>query len=106
MQRPKLTRAERAHLRDEYLRCRVIGHQWDEFDPVGMRKPHFGWRLSVRCERCSTERHDLINARGEVGSRSYVYPEDYDIPGRAVRTELRTEIHRRRRTEPLRAVGR
>lgn len=104
--RPKLSRDDRRRLREEYLLCRVIGHQWEEFTPIGMRRPHFGYRLSLRCSRCTTERHELINSRGEVGSRSYVYPDDYDIPGRAVRTDLRVEVVRRRRSEPLRAAGR
>jgi hypothetical protein len=59
------------------LRCRTYGHAWDEFYPDNLGIPMYGWRLSLRCTRCSTERHDVINVRGEVGQRRYLYPDGY-----------------------------
>jgi hypothetical protein len=53
--------------------------------------PIFGWRLSLRCVRCSTERHDIIDHTGAVGQRRYIYVEGYQL-GRdelPTRSELR-----------------
>jgi hypothetical protein len=39
-----------------------------------------GTPFTVRCERCGTERRDLLGTNtGEVVSRSYVYPKGYHI---------------------------
>lgn len=51
--------------------CRVLGHAWDSFDPVGMERPPWGWRLSVRCTRCGRVRHDVIDRFGELSYRTY-----------------------------------
>lgn len=59
------------------VRCRTYGHAWDEFYPDDLGPPMFGWRLSLRCVRCATERHDTIDHIGQVGSRRYIYPDGY-----------------------------
>ena len=61
----------------DFIRCRVFGHSWDDFSPVGMRNPSWGTRVSIRCLRCTTERHDIYNSLGEVGYRRYIYPGGY-----------------------------
>ena len=61
------------------LRCRTFGHAWDEFYPDNMGTPMFGWRLSLRCMRCTAERHDIIDRIGAVGSRQYSYPDGYKL---------------------------
>lgn len=61
----------------DMLKCRTYGHAWDEFYPDYKSPPSYGWRLSLRCIRCSTERHDTIDLVGRVSSREYVYPDGY-----------------------------
>lgn len=63
------------------LKCRLIRHRWDEFYPDNMGPPAYGWRLSLRCDRCSAERHDLIDYAGRLipGTRRYIYPEGYHM---------------------------
>ena len=61
----------------DMVRCRVLRHSWDDFDPVGLREPSFGTRVSLRCLRCSSERHDVYDSNGEVTYRRYIYVEGY-----------------------------
>jgi hypothetical protein len=80
----------------EYVRCRTVGHSWDDFVPVGMRRPSFGFRLSLLCTSCGMERHDLVNTRGDVLQREYRAPDDYTIRGGApARADYRVELARR-----------
>jgi hypothetical protein len=57
--------------------CHALGHAWFPIDTRSDYKPLFGTPLWVECERCGTQRHDLIDATGAVGSRSYEYPDGY-----------------------------
>lgn len=96
-----LTVGRLAKVDEEYVRCRSWGHQWDDFQPL-RRRAAWGTLLSLRCERCSTQRHDTIDSRGEVSSRQYVYPEGYEVAGlsrgdRITAPELRREILTRMR---------
>lgn len=61
----------------DLVRCRVLRHPWDDFNPVGLRNPSFGTRVSLRCMRCGTERHDVYDSNGEVAYRRYIYVEGY-----------------------------
>ena|ERR1700749_3691695 len=61
------------------LKCRTYGHAWDEFYPDTLGAPVYGWRLSLRCTRCTTERHDVIDSIGAVSQRRYIYPDDYHL---------------------------
>lgn len=70
---------DRVGLDQAMLRCRVYGHAWDEFYPDNLGTPMFGWRLSLRCIRCTAERHDTIDHIGQVGQRRYIYPEGYQM---------------------------
>ncbi len=82
-------------LPDEYVRCRGLGHRWDDFAPIDMRAPLFGHRLSYRCDRCLTERHDLIARHsGDLLQREYRYPKDYAVSKdeRPDAAELRARI--------------
>jgi hypothetical protein len=63
-----------------FVRCRSYGHAWDEYYPIDMAAPSFGWRLSLRCMRCATERHDNYDFKGRVMNRRYIYPEGYQTP--------------------------
>ena len=67
---------------DVFLRCRTYSHAWDEFTPIDMESPSYGWRLSLRCVRCGTERHDTIAyGTGQVNGRQYIYVEGYQYIG-------------------------
>lgn len=100
-----------ADLTDQYIRCRAVGHAWIDYNPTFMKAPLYGWRLSFICERCETERHDNIDSLGQLGHRSYVYPQEYrdagigtkGVPRNSFRVEL--AIRRYGRARRLRDVG-
>jgi hypothetical protein len=84
-------------LRDDYLFCRTVGHAWEEVVAIDLPKPEFGWRFSVRCMRCTTHRHMIIDPRlGDAVSKRYDYPEGYKLDEKATRSEIRMEWGRRR----------
>ena len=78
------------------LRCRTYGHAWDEFYPDNLGEPMFGWRLSLRCTRCTAERHDTIDNTGGVGGRRYIYPDGYQMQRdeTPTREEMRMNLFR------------
>src|SRR5215831_2100720 len=73
---PQLDRVD-----DSYLRCRSYGHGFEEFAPVDLYPPLYGWRLSLRCIRCTTERHDNYDFKGKLMGRRYIYPDGYQQKG-------------------------
>ena len=85
----------------DQLRCRTYGHAWDEYFPDDLGPPMFGWRLSLRCVRCATERHDIIDHIGQVGQRRYIYPDGYQLAGeeKPTKEELRQNLFRSVRDE-------
>ena len=91
--------ARHSSVHEDYLRCRTWGHAWEEFVPQGQR-PRWGELFSLRCTRCATERYDVINNLGALGSRRYVYPDGYQLaasetPTRdAFRVELASMLKR------------
>lgn len=92
---PEVDRNEAAmDQRTEYLMCRrsVCGHPWEPYQDGTLSTPSFGFRFSLRCTRCGTQRHDLRGFRGELLSRSYVYPDDYKMGGTVSTEELWTEV--------------
>jgi hypothetical protein len=80
-----------------------MGSRVGGFHAGGRRPPGWGERFSLRCVRCTTERHDVIDALGDLSQREYHYPDDYrlakdETPSRqAMRLDLLGQIHRRRR---------
>lgn len=84
-----------------YLFCRTFGHRWEEFVPVGMRKPITGFRLSLLCTSCGMERHDGIDALGLVGTRQYKQPIGYYLGYRVKRAEARLVYNKRRRKKDI-----
>lgn len=104
---------------EAFLRCRTYNHAWDEFAPVDMYPPTYGWRLSLRCIRCATERHDTIAFNtGKVMSRRYIYPDGYAQKGvpkvvfrEALFQRLRTKLEKANQIgeevpEPIRSTRR
>lgn len=90
----------------DYDKCRAYGHAWDTDVEIPFTRRAggsvvFTYRLSARCTRCTTIRHDALDASGDVASRQYVYPEDYKYPtgDTPTRAEFRMRIlerHQRR----------
>jgi hypothetical protein len=76
-----------------YVRCRTYGHAWDEFYPDNLGIPMYGWRLSLRCIRCETERHDIVERTGAVGSRRYIYPDGYKVGRDELMTREQFRLH-------------
>lgn len=82
----------------DFEMCRTIGHAWDQYYPVGYDRPDYGWRLDLRCLRCTTERHSVIShITGElIGNHQYVWPEGYSIEkgeDRPTRDQLRAHLY-------------
>jgi|SRR5215467_4339190 len=76
---------------DAYVRCRSYGHAWDEFVPIDLDPPVYGWRLSLRCIRCTMERHDNLAFSGALMARRYIPPTGYSS-GRGEEKPTRTEF--------------
>lgn len=90
-----------------YVRCRSYGHAWDEFAPIDLSAPVYGWRLSLRCLRCSTERHDNIDFKGRIMGRRYLYAEGYQQKGFIERPVFREALfdNLRAKLEKIHQVG-
>lgn len=88
---------------EAFMKCKgAYRHAWDDYHPIGMTPPSIGWRLSLRCTRCTMERHDVIHARtGQLLSREYRRPEGYvpKVPtGRMNIDQRRIELFARLKT--------
>lgn len=60
----------------DYTRCGTYGHAWFEADSDWNTDK--GTPLTLRCERCMTERRDAIHpSTGELVTRRYAYPDGY-----------------------------
>lgn len=60
-----------------FLLCRTLGHAWDVVDALSNSR-YGGDPIWLRCQRCSTERHDSVDRRtGELNGRQYVYDPGY-----------------------------
>lgn len=71
-------------------RCRTFGHAWFETDADST--PSFGYYLWLQCERCDTIRMDTINIHGELGARSYRYPDGYKESEKITRADYRLRV--------------
>lgn len=80
-----------------WLKCRAFGHAWEEYVPVGKRKPEFGFRLSLSCSSCGMERHDILDTYGHLATREYVAPDGYYDIGRWPRADFRLAYYRARK---------
>lgn len=86
----------------DFTRCRTYGHSWIETMDSDWRS-HLGAPLTLRCDRCATERHDVISTgTGEMLTRRYRYPQGYSYYGgspRPTRSEFRLQLLALRITE-------
>lgn len=60
-----------------YVRCRTLGHAW--FDVDSTWTSPFGTPMTFRCERCGSERRDVIDQWGGLRARTYHKPRGYDL---------------------------
>lgn len=68
-----------AKLPESYLLCRDLGHVWQPFR-ASYDKAANGYRRTLRCSRCKTERSQILNLDGVVRSGYYAYDDDYRAP--------------------------
>jgi hypothetical protein len=94
-------------IEETYLRCRTYNHSWDEFFPIDLYPPAYGWRLSLRCIRCGSERHDIYDFKGRVMGRRYRYAEGYSQKGAPPRSVFREALFDKLRAklEEINSVG-
>jgi hypothetical protein len=88
-------------LRDDAFTCRLLGHAWYIASAASLGNVGRGlsWMV-VKCERCTSERRDIVNLRsGEVERRNYAYAKGYQIDEKVVRSQLRTEWARRQQAK-------
>jgi hypothetical protein len=68
-------------LRPDHTRCRTIGHAWYEVDSDWAKSEgaaSFGTPVTLRCDRCTTERRETWDRHtGDLATRYYVYPDGY-----------------------------
>lgn len=76
-----------------YELCRAIGHRWSVFTP-DRERPRWGVLFALVCDRCTMERHDVLDGRGTVSHRGYRRPGDYKLDADDVptRDELRRDL--------------
>lgn len=67
----------------QFSDCRgILRHAWDEVDSDWASPNRDGTTpMTLRCQRCGTERRDVIDRNGEVAHRRYIYPIGYHIDG-------------------------
>lgn len=99
---PTYVRGGKRPTEDDFTMCRTIGHAWDNFYP-NLEPPSMGWRFSLRCARCTSERHDIVGPRdGAVWARQYAWPDGYRLQRgveRPTRPDLRRAVFDRLREE-------
>jgi hypothetical protein len=61
-------------LSDEFLYCRRYGHNWT---PRTAIKRKWWYEATVVCARCTAERIEVINMRGEIVKKYMRYPQGY-----------------------------
>jgi hypothetical protein len=80
----------------EYVRCRTWGHAWEPYAvPVRTQaRQRWGSRYGLKCLRCGTERYDVVDTRGVLVARQYVYAEQYLVHGddKPTTEELRLDV--------------
>lgn len=78
----KQQRVHDISLKDEFLLCRTLGHQWEEAGDVSDQfksDPAFGVPYDTRCIRCGSAKRQVLNRyTGERnGATCYGYVEGY-----------------------------
>ena len=68
-----------AGLDQSHLLCRELGHLWSPWT-AGLTDGG-GYVRILRCPRCLTERHQVLDGRAHVVSNVYRYPDGYQHKG-------------------------
>ena len=69
-------------MKDSFLLCRTVGHQWDERALEWRRKVTYinGKPIAFKCHVCTTERREVWSTTtGEMVYRTYDYPAGYSF---------------------------
>lgn len=66
-----------SNLADSHLACRSLGHRWADPTKFTYRKL-IGYQMV--CFSCTTRRIEVRDSNGEMLTRSYMYPADYNKP--------------------------
>jgi hypothetical protein len=95
-----------SHERDGFIRCNTMGHAWHDYDSNW--STDMGTPLTLRCERCGTERRDVVGAFGQLVYRHYQYPNFYRYSRgtRPTRSDFRVMLLTQRLQEQKRGRGR
>lgn len=87
-----------------YEECKgPLKHAWFDYNPpTNTLTPRIlsQWgRITMRCERCTSTRHDGITEEGYLVTRDYWHPADYKDPpdGKPTYEELRVFLVKRTR---------
>lgn len=83
-------------LSDSFLRCRILGHSWDEVSPALVEEVTVADSqdlLATSCSRCTLRRLDIISKSGDLFYRRYFYPDGYLTP-RGSKTPSRSDFRR------------
>jgi len=65
-------------LPNAWLLCRELGHNWAPHGAAIL--PDGGFDRVLRCRRCPTRRHQVLDPYGRIVSNQYDYPEGYQMP--------------------------
>lgn len=66
-------------LPDAFIQCRDFGHLWRPFT-ASYDSQEKGYRRTIRCTRCRTERSQVLDLDGSVRSGHYSHPDGYLKP--------------------------
>jgi hypothetical protein len=102
---------------DGFLRCKVLGHDWDDVSGTAVARTNklgfiHGRRKSFRCSSCTTVKHEVWSlGKGEMIERDYLYPDGYlrMLEGESdltPRQEARLEMLAREKVPSARAASR
>lgn len=81
---------KRETYKSSHRQCRAFGHQWrpTTVDRIKDTRGSTTYYVqNLRCVSCDTHKSVNINLHGEVDSRSYQYPEGYQVKGRLSQEE-------------------
>ena len=71
---------------DDFVKCRTVGHNWDEINDDALGPGFFVSSNSTetvlwRCVVCTSKRYDVYSlVTGDLVDRRMVYPRDYHLP--------------------------
>lgn len=64
----------------EFVKCRDYMHAWRDYTATHNRSERT-YKVTMRCDRCMTLKHRLLNERGSMLDSWYDYPDGYVIKG-------------------------